>query len=188
MKRLISVLTLVLALVPMAQAREVAGVEIPETMNTEGTELALNGAGVRTKWFMDIYAGGLYLQQPSQDAQAIMKADEPMAIKLQMVSGLITSDKMKDAVTEGFQGATSGDTSAIQSEIDRFIAVFDEEIKEGDIFDLVYVPGKGVNIYKNGQFKETINGGMPFKQALFGIWLSDKPAQEQLKKSMLGAS
>jgi len=27
---------------------------------------------------------------------------------------------------------------------------------------------------------------MAFKQALFGIWISDKPVQKSLKKAMLG--
>lgn len=108
MKLLISVLTLTFALFSTAQAREIADVEIPENLSADSTQLVLNGAGVRTKWFMDIYVSALYLAQPSTDATAIMSADEPMAVKLHMVSGLITSDKMKTAVMEGFEGATGG--------------------------------------------------------------------------------
>jgi len=47
------------------------------------------------------------------------------------------------------------------------------------------VPGKGVEIYKNGQMISTIQG-LEFKKALFGIWLCNKPAQESLKEAMLG--
>lgn len=186
MKRLISVLTLTFALFSTAQAREIADVEIPENLTADSTELVLNGAGVRTKWFMDIYVSALYLTQPSTDAAAIMSADEPMAVKLHMVSGLITSDKMKTAVMEGFEGATGGNLEPIQEHIDQFIAVFDEEIKKNDEFDLIYIPGKGIDIYKNGKFTETVNGGLAFKEAVFGIWLSNKPAQANLKKAMLG--
>ena len=187
MKRLITALTLTLALAPMAEAKKVADVEIPDTLTAEGTQLNLNGAGVRTKWFMDIYVGGLYLAQPSHDAANIVKADEPMAIKLHMVSGMVTSDKMKSSTMEGFENATGGNMAPIKPQIDKFISVFDEEIKQGDEFDLVYVPSKGVEIFKNGDLKDTVDGGMEFKKALFGIWLSDKPAQENLKKSMLGS-
>jgi len=34
--------------------------------------------------------------------------------------------------------------------------------------------------------KATIGGGMPFKEAIIGIWLCDKPADKNLKKGMLG--
>jgi hypothetical protein len=63
--------------------------------------------------------------------------------------------------------------------------VFQEEIKEGDVFDLVYVPGEGVHVLKNGEQKDTV-GDLEFKKALFGIWLSDNPAQKDLKNKMLG--
>ena len=53
------------------------------------------------------------------------------------------------------------------------------------MFDLVYLPGEGVRVLKNGEQKDTV-GGLEFKKALFGIWLSDKPAQEDLKEKMLG--
>ena len=42
-----------------------------------------------------------------------------------------------------------------------------------------------MNIFKN----ETLKGKIPgfdFKKALFGIWLSDKPVDETLKKNLLG--
>ena len=50
---------------------------------------------------------------------------------------------------------------------------------------MIYTPGSGVAISKNGELKDTIEG-IAFKKALFGIWLSDKPADKKLKKAMLG--
>ncbi|AZZ93615.1 chalcone isomerase [Hahella sp. KA22] len=187
MKQLISALVLLLVLSPSSQAAKVAGVDIPDTLSAAGSELKLNGAGVRSKWFIDVYVGGLYLPQANKDASSIVKADEPMAIKLHMVSGMVTSEKMQKATTEGFENATNGNTAPIKANIDKFIGVFDEEIQENDEFDLVYLPGKGVEVYKNDALAATIDGGVAFKEALFGIWLSDKPAQEDLKKAMLGA-
>lgn len=186
MKKLATTLLLSLSLATAAEAAKVSGVEIPETLSVAGEELKLNGAGVRDKWFMDIYVGGLYLTEPMNDAQAIISADKPMAIKLHMVSGMITSDKMKDATMEGFESATDGNMEPIKAEIDKFIAVFDEEIKEGDVFDIAYVPGEGVVVHKNGAEQGVIGGDMAFKEAVFGIWLSDEPAHSGLKSQMLG--
>ena len=53
------------------------------------------------------------------------------------------------------------------------------------MFDITYQPGKGVVAYKNGKEKGTIEG-MDFKKALFGIWLSNDPADDDLKEAMLG--
>ena len=108
-----------------------------------------------------------------------------MAIRLHIISSMITSKKMEKATREGFEKATGGNIEPIKIQIEEFISVFKEEIKEGYIYDLIYVPGKGVQVTKNGELRSTI-GGLPFKKAMFGIWLSDKPAQKSLKKAMLG--
>ena len=69
--------------------------------------------GVREKLWIDLYAGGLYLTKKSSDADAIMSANEPMAIKLHIVSKLISSDKMIEAVDEGFENSTNDNTAPL---------------------------------------------------------------------------
>jgi len=166
---------------------DVGGIDMPETIrSTDNTELQLNGAGIRAKWFMDLYVGGLYLETKQQDAATILSADKPMAIRLHMVSDLITSEKMTNATIEGFEHATNGETKPFQTEIETFLSSFAEPIKAGDIFDFYYLPGKGITILKNGVFAQTINSDVEFKKALFGIWISDQPAQKSLRKEMLG--
>lgn len=168
------------------QAAEVAGVEIPDTLKTAAAqELKLNGAGVREKWLMDLYVGALYLKQQEKDAIKIITDESDMAIRLHMVSDLVTSEKMTSATLEGFENATHGNTAPLKTEIDAFLATFKEPIKKNDVFDLVYVPGEGIKVYKNNELKNTV-AGEAFKQALFGIWLSDQPAQKSLKTDMLG--
>ncbi|MGO1750687.1 MAG: chalcone isomerase family protein [Marinobacter sp.] len=170
-----------------AMALTVGGVDVPDTYTANSTELQLNGAGTRSKFFIDLYVGSLYVPQAQSNGNVVVDADEPQAITLHITSGMITSDRMTEATLEGFEASTNGDMASIQSDIDQFMAVFKEEIKEGDVFDLVYVPGEGVKVRKNNEDKGTV-GGLEFKKALFGIWLSDEPAQNSLKKKMLGRS
>jgi hypothetical protein len=187
MKRLLVSLLLITAFCALpADARRVADIEIPETLEREGVLLILNGTGIRTRYFLDVYMGGLYLKKTSTDAAAIMDADEPMAIKMWIVTGLITNDKMQKSIEEGFQKSTHGNTAPIREKINALIDEYDEEINDEDIFGLVYLPGKGLNVYKNGVYRATIECGLPFKRALFGIWISDRPVQTSLKHGMLG--
>lgn len=178
-------LALSAALSAPVSALTVEGVDVPDTYSAMDTELKLNGAGTRSKWFMDLYVGGLYVPETIDDGVAVINADEPQAITLHIISGMITSDRMTEATLEGFESATDGDMSAIQDDVDRFMSVFEEEISEGDVFDLVYLPSEGVRVLKNGEVRDTV-GDLEFKKALFGIWLSDTPAQKDLKARMLG--
>ncbi|WP_430408955.1 chalcone isomerase family protein [Kordia sp.] len=164
---------------------EIGAATLPETVTFEGQELMYNGAGVRKKAWFKLYSGGLYLTKKSSDAKDIIEADASMAIKLHITSRLISSKKMIDAVDEGFENSTGGKTASISAEIEKFKGFFSDEINDGDIFDIVYIKGSGVMVYKNGTKKGAISG-MEFKKALFGIWLSDKPADKKLKKGMLG--
>lgn len=181
----IAYLMLAATLSAPALALTVGGVDVPDTYTANSTELQLNGAGTRSKFFIDLYVGSLYVPKAQHDGNTVVDADEPQAITLHIISDMITSDRMTEATMEGFEASTGGDMAPIQSEIDQFMSVFKEEIKEGDVFDLVYVPGEGVKVFKNSEQKGTV-GDLEFKKALFGIWLSDEPAQKSLKKKMLG--
>jgi hypothetical protein len=166
-------------------AAEIGGVDVPATIKAGDTDLGFNGAGIRKKFGLKLYVGSLYLGQKSQDADAIINADEPMGITLHIISSLITSKKMEDATREGFENATGDNIEPISAEVEAFIDVFKAQINDGDIFDFIYLPGVGVEIYKNTE-KVSVVEGLTFKKALFGIWLCDKPAQKSLKKGMLG--
>ncbi|MDT0686512.1 chalcone isomerase family protein [Autumnicola psychrophila] len=185
MKKFIT-LTLVLCSINLAFAQTTVGdATLPSTLTVEDQNLTLNGAGMREKFWIDLYAAGLYLKSKSSDGGKIMAANEPMAIKLHIVSKMVSSEKMIDAIEEGFEKSTNGNTAPIAFEIEKVIGFLKEEIKQDDVFDIIHTPGKGVVLIKNGQKKGVIEG-MDFKKALFGIWLADHPADDDLKESMLG--
>ena len=165
---------------------KVAGVKFKDTMTLGGKSLQFNGAGLRTKFFLDLYISALYLQEKSQNAAEIINADELMLIQIHVISNLITSENLSKGTAEGFSKSTNNNTKAIQTQIDAFLAAFKEPIKIGDIFEFVYQPGIGVTILKNRKVAKRIHSDLAFKRALFGIWLSDKPAQQALKLGMLG--
>jgi len=147
--------------------------------------LVLNGGGIRKKLWFEVYVAGLYLKSKSPKADKIITSDELMAITIDITSSVVSSDKMISATQEGFEKSLDGSTQKLQDKIDQFIAVFNEEISVGDNYEIVYYPGEGVKVYKNKKYKSIITG-LEFKQALFGIWLSDDPVDSKLKSNMLG--
>lgn len=139
---------------------------------------------MREKIVFDLYAGGLYLQSKTTDAKKVISADETMAMKLHIVSGLVSSKKMTSAVDDGFQASMNGDVSSLSDKIETFKGFFSDEIVKGNIFDITYIKGRGSVVYKNGKEIGVIEG-MVFKKALFGIWLGANPADDDLKEAML---
>ena len=185
MKKTILLVLAVLLMAPSVYAVEVGGKNLPDSITVGKDTLQLNGAGIREKWFMDIYAGGLYLKNKSSDANQIMNADEPMAIRMVVISGLMTQEKMVAALNEGFEKSTGGNIDAFRDKIDKYIAGHAGEIVADNVIEYQYVPGEGTSVFRNGEKRTTIEG-LDFKKAVMGIWLCDEPAQESLKEKMLG--
>ena len=169
----------------LSSAAKVGGVSLPQTLTAGEQTLMLNGGGIRKKLFIKLYVSALYLQDKSNNAASIIEDDAPMAIRLSIISSLINSKKMEKATREGFENSTHGNTEPVKAEIEQFIEVFRKPVSEGDVYDLVYTPGKGTEVIKNEHLITTVEG-LDFKKALFGIWLSNSPAQENLKSDMLG--
>jgi hypothetical protein len=172
-------------LAPPAWGLEIGGVTLPETLTLDGQTLVLNGAGLRKKFFVKVYAGGLYLTEKSRDAAEIIDADAPMVIRMHFIYDGISPEKLKGTWNEGFDNATGGNTAPLKKAIDEFNGLFTEEVKEGDVYDLIYRPGGGVFLEVGGKAVGRVPG-LDFKRALFGIWLGDKPADKGLKRGMLG--
>lgn len=185
MKRFI-VFVFALLSVQFATAQmEVEGVMVPENVSMEGQDMVLNGVGVRSKYFMDLYVGSLFVPSKESNAQKIIDADKGMLIQLDIISGLITSKKMTESINEGFEKSLKTITEDVSKEVSTFKSVFKEEIEKKDNFQFLYVPEAGVKVYKNGKLLEVIEG-LPFKRALFAIWLGEEPADKKLKKKMIG--
>ena len=170
----------------VVHAKEINDIDVDDVFEVGDQQLVLNGAGARSKFFLDVYVAALYLKNNQTDAQQIVDADEPMAIRLYITSDLITSKRMADSTRDGFIRSTDGDIAPIEKDIEELIKAFRSEIEEGDVFDLVYTPGSGVAVYKDGDLESSVPG-FAFKKALFGIWLSENPIQKSLKKALVNS-
>lgn len=165
------------------QKRTIAGVDFPAKLSVNEKTVIYNGGGLREKYTLDLYAGALYLRRPSMDGGKVIKQDMEMAIRIVLVSGKVTRDKFIESVKEGFEKSDIG--KATEANIANFMKFYEDPFKEGDVITIIYQPGKGVLFSKNGDLRGTIKG-LPFKQALFGIWLGNNPADSSLKDDMLG--
>ena len=93
MRSLLFIIGLSLLSTPGNAQSEISGVTPAKSINISGESIQFNGAGLREKFFLDLYVGSLYLSNKTKDASTIINANETMAITLDIVSGLISSEK-----------------------------------------------------------------------------------------------
>ena len=169
-------------------AQEIAGVMVQETLqNDDGTVLHLNGAGIRSKFFFDIYIAELYMEHPSHVASEVITAVGRKRIIMQFLYDKVGKDKLIEGWNEGFHGNTGvAEIAKLQGRISQFNSMF-VDVKKGDLIVLDFVPEKGTVVTIAKQEKGVIPG-KDFNDALLRIWLGDKPIDAGLKKEMLNSN
>ncbi len=177
---LYSIMSLGALLIPATYATE-----IPNSIKFQDTKLILNGKGTRVVFFMKVYEGSLYLETKNSNANKIINANEPMALRIDVTSTMVSADAMKKALNDGLEKSTGNNTGPISKEINQLSSSFDSVVSEGDYYEFIYLPEIGTHVIKNKNPVEIIPG-LDFKKAFFGIFLSDNPIQKNLKKALLG--
>lgn len=176
--------TALLAFSGMAGAAELADVTVSDTATVGGSELALNGLGLREKGWIDVYVGALYLAAPSNDAEAVIAGNGPSRVSLTFVRD-VGVEPIVGGWTDGFAANNSPETlEAIAERMETFNGFFGD-IREGEAMVFDMVPGKGTTVTIAGEEKGMIAGD-DFAMALRSIWFGAEPPDEDLKEGMLG--
>jgi long-chain acyl-CoA synthetase len=168
-----------------AAAVEVGGVKLDEKANVGGQELVLNGAGLRTRVFIKVYVGSLWLPAKANALPGVL-AKAPRRVQMNLLRDL-SADQLVNALVDGLKDNNSeAELAAIKAQVDQMVATMKafNEVKEKDVVALDFVDG-ATKIVLNGQAKASIPGEA-FNAALMKVWLGDKPVQADLKKAMLG--
>lgn len=183
---------LILGLVPFLQAegaaaKEVAGVNVPDTavLDGSGESLVLNGAGVRKKFIVKVYVGALYLPAKTGDIDQIINGRGGRRMTMHFLYKEVETEKLVAGWNDGFAANLSPDElKAVKERLGRFNGFF-QTVHSGDFYQMDFVPGTGTEVSRNGTSVGTVPGD-DFYRALLKVWLGKKPADKGLKKSLLG--
>ena len=184
------ILTIMLWLAPvLLQAAEIEGVKLADKVRVAdaGPELMLNGAGVRTRLVFKVYVGALYLQQKHNAPEAIFSDGAHKRVALHLLRD-VSAEQLFSALNDGLKSNhTSDQLAKLEAQAREFEAIFKklQSVKAGDVILLDFTPGAGTRITVNGVAKGVVAGD-EFYTALLRIWLGEKPAEDSLKKALLG--
>lgn len=170
-----------------ACALELADVSLPDKVKVWDTNLQLNGAGIRTKFFFKVYVAGLYLTQKQTIAENILADGQVHRVALHFKREL-SSEKLLGAFNDAIEANSSAaELAEIDPQLKLMTQIFNnvKGVKEGDVIWLDYLPAAGTRISVNGMPQGMVPGPS-FNRALLKIWLGNKPVQDSLKEGMVG--
>ncbi len=171
---------------PPALALTVANVDVPEQQSVAGSDLVLNGAGLRQRFVFHVYVAALYRPQPTKDAEAILNSPEPQMLRLTLLRD-INSKALTDALNDGLKAnCTEAELKDMADTIAHFEAFMKTggEGASGDRVDIVFNQGTVSVSFKGKALGEVKDPR--FATALLKVWLGAHPAQESLKAALLG--
>jgi hypothetical protein len=154
--------------------------------------MTLLGTGVRTKTFLKVkvYAIGLYVSDTAlsgrlakyRDRTAspdfyreLVTGDFPKEVVMTFVRDA-TAEQVRDAFYESLPGVD-------RARLDVFSSHFGAP-REGDSYVVRWAPGGALEVTAAGQKKAPI-ADPAFSTAVFGIWLGEKPIQQDIKRDLV---
>jgi hypothetical protein len=183
MRILAAVLLCLLTALP-AGAGTLAGVSLPDNAEVAGKSLVLNGLGLRKKFVIKVYVGGLYLPQKQRDAGRILEIDQPRQMVMHFLYD-VSKEQMCDAWNEGLEANTPDAGADLKSAFGTLCGWM-EELPKGNRLVMTYVPGEGTHVEVNGKAKGTLPG-KAVADAILATWIGPKPGPGgDFKKAVLG--
>jgi len=170
-----------------AGAATIADTDIPDSIKlaNSGNELVLNGAGVREKFFMDIYVGALYLPARTSDAGVVLSGTGAASVRMHFLYKEVSKKKIIDGWQDGLSDNLSpAEMTTVQPQLDKFNTLF-RTVKHGDVISIDYIPDTGTEVRINEEWRGVVPGN-DFYRALLKIWLGNEPISKSLKQDMLG--
>ncbi len=171
-----------------AQAVELSGVKLDDTMELKGNKLVLNGAGIRYKAVFKVYVAGLYLGKKASTSEEVLAQPGVKHMSVTMLRDIDASELGKLFYRGVQDNMPKEEFSKVVPGLLRMSQMFSDykNLKSGDSFTIDWLPGAGTIISIKGK-----PYGEPFKEpeffnAMLRIWLGPNPADWKLKDALLG--
>ena len=182
MKKMIVVLAFLMLSVN-AHAVEVAGVTLDPTVRVDDKALTLNGYGIRTKFFFKVYVGALYTAKRVTTPAELLQNPDGKVVRMHFLHSKVEKEKITGTFAEGF--ANNAPDVAASADAKTFLSYFTADFVKGDTLDLVLGADGTVTARQNGKVLGMLRSAK-LVNAILLIYVGPKPADENLKKGILG--
>lgn len=167
----------------------IADQHFEDRIRLAGSELLLNGVGLRAVLWLKGYAAGLYLSEKvTTPGQAIALAG-PKRLQMKMMLDVETHEFIK-AIDSGMRRNHSETERALLRErelqfsrnVERIV-----KLNKGDVVNLDFVPSIGLTLTVNGTVQGPPVQGADFYAGILRIFIGNRPVDKELKTDLLGA-
>lgn len=165
---------------------KLANIEIVEKININNVDLFLNGAAVRSKFFIQTYIISFYAAQAITNENAAIESNIERSLRMQIITPLATSKAVSENIQNGLKdglGNLYNEQKDLVSDIRKVIANAGVQYK--DIIDIYYTKDAVLKLFKNENEIYSNNNGKLFAETMFSMYVGDKPKDKKIKAALL---
>ncbi len=165
---------------------KLAGYELPQKINLNKVDLFLNGAAVRSKFFIQTYIISMYAAQAIIQESTAIDSNIERSLRMQIITPLATSRAVSENIQNGLKdglGNLYNEQKELVNDIRNVIANSGVQFK--DIIDIYYTKNEVLKLFKNEQEIYSNNNGKLFAKTMFSMYVGDKPKDKKIKTALL---
>ncbi|TAF99597.1 MAG: lipoprotein transmembrane [Betaproteobacteria bacterium] len=173
-------------------AAEVSGVKVEDKIRVAGTELLLNGSGIRyaVGGLVRVYVASLYLPQKRASGAEIAALKGPRRVHINLLRDINANDFSKGLMAGMRANLSPAEQQKHFDSLIRLGSIFGQvpSMKKGETLSIDMIPGTGTILSANGKRVGEVFPDEAFWHALLQIWIGPKPIEESLKPVLLGVT
>ncbi len=158
---------------------------MPDTRVADGTQMQLNGIGLRTFSVLGIriYVAGLYLERRSDNPDTILHSPDRKLLHIRFLRD-VSAEDARNAWQDGFEQNCKAPCYLDPRDVERFLAAV-PSMHRGDETTLLFT-SKGVNVTINGRPMGDI-ADPHFAETMLATFIGPEPPTPRFKRELLGA-
>ncbi len=183
---LIAVVSCLLTARAIAADVIVGAIKFEDKAEIQSEQLTRLGAGVRKKFFLPIYALGVYTKSGSCELEKIIEKDESKYMKLVImlpeVPGKMISDALKESIEKNLPDNPSPE---LLSSIDSFLGIFNFPLKKDAVVEFNYLKDLGFFVTVNGEKKGEVSKSYDLARLVWNNYFAEDSCCSGLRKTIL---
>ena len=165
---------------------KISGIELAPKINLNDVDLFLNGAAIRTKFFIQTYIISLYAAIAIREDKEAVEGNIERSLRMQIITPLATSKAVSDNILQGMKNGLGVLYEKQKDMIDELRNVIENAgVQYKDTIDIYVTKNKELRLYKNGEKIYAYKNGKLFSETILGIYLGKQPKDKKIKEALL---
>lgn len=165
---------------------KLAGLELPTKINVNNVDLFLNGAAIRSKFFIQTYIISLYAAQSITDEKVAIESYIERSLRMQIITPLATSKAVSENIQNGMKDGLGNLYYQQEDLVEDLRKVIETSgVQYKDTIDIYYTKKSELKLFKNDEEIYHNKNGKLFAETIFSMYVGKKPKDNKIKQALL---